>query len=118
MGQRGVMQGLVSRIAVGVFGLLTVSMILLAVFDEHGVLAVRERKQQLEKLNQEIEKAIEDNERYQIEIEGLRKDPDVIERIGREEWKLIRPGEVMIELPDTSAPSKKDQPTEKDSSKE
>src|SRR5688572_22921409 len=114
MGQRGVMQGLVSRIAVGVFGLLTVSMILLAVFDEHGVLAVRERKLELEKLNKEVEKAIEDNQRYQEQIEGLRSDPDVIERIGREEWKLIRPGEVMIELPDDSAP----QPTEKDSSKE
>ena len=65
-----------------------------------------------------VEKAIEDNQRYQEDIHGLRSDPDVIERIGREEWKLIRPGEVMIELPDDSAPSKKDQPTEKDSSKE
>ena len=44
MGQRKVTQGLVSRIAIGVFGLLTVAMILLAVFDERGALALGKRR--------------------------------------------------------------------------
>jgi cell division protein FtsB len=102
------MQGLVSRIAIGVFGLMTIAMLLLAVFDERGALALQERRQELEKLNKEIEKAIEDNNAYRKTIEQLRYDPKAIERLAREELKLVKPGEIMIELPDTSAPSKED----------
>ncbi len=55
MGQRKIMQGLVSRIAVGVFGLLTVAMILLAVFDERGALALGKRREELQNLNTDID---------------------------------------------------------------
>jgi cell division protein FtsB len=110
------MQGLVSRIAIGVFGLLTVAMLLLAVFDEHGTLAVRERRLEKEKLQQEIDKAIEENRRYQQDIEDLRHNPKAIERKAYEEYKLVRPGEIILALPE--APEKKDQPAEKDPSKE
>jgi cell division protein FtsB len=108
------MQGLVSRIAIGVFGLMTVAMLLLAIFDERGALALQERRQELENLNKEIEKAIEDNNNFRKTIEELRHDPKAIERIGREEFKLLKPGEIMIELPDTSTPSKEDQSKQKE----
>jgi cell division protein FtsB len=110
------MQGLVSRIAVGVFGLLTVAMLLLAVFDERGALAIRQRRIEKEKLQQEIDKAIKENERHQQEIKDLRHNPQYIERKAREELKLVREGEIILELPE--APSKIDQSTEKDTSGE
>jgi cell division protein FtsB len=110
------MQGLVSRIAVGVFGLLTVAMLLLAVFDERGALAIRERRLEKEKLQQEIDKAIKDNERHLQEIKDLRHNPQYIERKAREELKLVRPGEIILELPEV--PTKKDPSSEKDSSTE
>ena len=116
MGQRSLMQGLVSRIAIGVFGLLTVAMILLAVFDERGALAVQKRRQELEQLNKEIAKAAEDNDSHRKTIEELRHDRRAIERRAREELKLVKPGEIVIELPDTEAPPKNDPSKEKDSS--
>lgn len=105
------MQGLVSRIAIGVFGLLTVAMLLLAVFDERGALAVQKRRQELEQLNKEIAKATEDNNAHRKTIEELRHDRRAIERRAREELKLVKPGEIVIELPDTQGP-------QSDSSKE
>lgn len=116
MGERKVTQGLLSRIAIGVFGLMTIAMILLAVFDERGALAVRERRHELEGLKIEIQEAIEKNEKTADEIEELRHNPKAIERKAREELKLVKPGEVMIEIPD-EAPARKDQPAEKDPSK-
>ena len=67
MGQRKIMQGLVSRIAIGVFGLLTVAMILLAIFDERGALALGKRREELQNLNTDIEKTTEKNKALQIE---------------------------------------------------
>ena len=110
------MQGLVSRIAIGVFGLLTVAMLLLAIFDERGALAVQERHQVLEQLNQEIDKAVTDNESHRKTIQGLQHDRGEIERRAREQLKLVRPGEIVIELPDTQTPSKNEPSKEKDSS--
>jgi cell division protein FtsB len=110
------MQGLVSRIAIGVFGLLTVAMLLLAVFDERGALAVREKRLEKEQLQREIDKANEENERYRLEIWNLQHNPNYIERRAREEFKLVKPGEIILDLPET--PEKKDQPSEKDSSTE
>jgi cell division protein FtsB len=110
------MQGLVSRIAVGVFGLLTIAMLLLAVFDERGALAIRQRRLEKEKLQQEIDKAVQENERHRQEIKDLRHNPQYIERKAREELKLVKPGEIVLELPD--APAKNDQAREKDSSSE
>jgi cell division protein FtsB len=104
------MQGLVSRIAVGVFGLLTVAMLLLAVFDERGALAVRERRMEKEKLQQEIDKINEDNKRHREEIDNLQHNPDYIERRAREDFKLVKPGEIILEL---QAPAAKEQPAEK-----
>jgi len=104
------MQGLVSRIAVGVFGLLTVAMLLLAVFDERGALAVRERRMEKEKLQQEIDKINEDNKRHREEIDNLQHNPDYIERRAREDFKLVKPGEIILEL---QVPAAKEQPAEK-----
>ena len=112
------MQGLVSRIAVGVFGLLTVAMLLLAIFDERGALAARDRKLELENINREIEQAEKDNEALEQEIEDLRHNSDEIERRGYDDLRLIRQDEIRIELPEAPTPSKKDQPGKKDSSKE
>src|SRR4030095_4009235 len=106
MAQRKLMQGLVSRIAIGVFGLLTVAMILLAIFDDRGALAIREKRQQLEEINRDIESATQKNEELTGEIEALRNDRATIEKHAREELKLVKPGEIVIQTPDDSTPSK------------
>lgn len=103
MGQPKVMQGLIPRIAVGVIGLLTVGMVLLALFDPHGTLAVRRQRAKLDQLNSQIETLSNDNVRLNKEIDLLKHDPATIERIAREELGLVKPGEVILKSP---APSK------------
>ena len=99
MGQRKVMQGLLPRIAIGVFGLLTVGMVLLAVFDPHGALAVRKQHTRLDQVNSEVAALTEENERLRKQIDQLRHDPATIERIAREQLGLVKPGEVILRTP-------------------
>ena len=106
MAQRKLMQGLVSRIAIGVFGLLTVAMILLAIFDDRGALAIREKRQQLDELNRDIEDATQKNEDLRREIDALNTDRNAIEKRAREQLKLVKPGEIVIQTPGDSTPSK------------
>lgn len=99
MGQRKVMHGLLPRIAVGVFGLLTVGMLLLALFDPHGALAVRKQRAKRDQLNSEVAALTQENEKIKKEIDQLRHDPAMIERIAREQLKLVKPGEVILVVP-------------------
>jgi cell division protein FtsB len=106
MGQRNVMQGLVSRIAVGVFGLMTVAMILLAIFDDRGALAVRAQRQKRDQLKAEVVSTQQQNDTYRKEIEDFRHDPATIEKSAREKLKLVKPDEIVIQLPEEPAPTK------------
>jgi cell division protein FtsB len=94
------MQGLLPRVAVGVFGLLTVAMVLLAVFDDRGALEVRKRHVELDRINTEIAALHEQNEMLKKEIDDLRYDPATIERIAREQLKLVKPGEIILITPE------------------
>ena len=107
MGQRNVMQGLVSRIAVGVFGLMTIAMILLAIFDDRGALAVSAQRQKRDLLKADVTAAQRQNDAYRKEIEDFRHDPATIEKRAREELKLVRPDEIVIQLPEEATPAKK-----------
>lgn len=102
MGQRKVMQGLLPRIAVGVFGLLTVGMLLLAVFDPHGALAIRKQHAKRDQVNSEVDSLKEENEHLKKEIDQLRHDPATIERIAREQLKLVKPNEIILVEPTPS----------------
>lgn len=94
------MQGLIVRIAVGVFGLLTVAMLLLAVFNDKGALQVRAQSNKLSGLESEISTIDADNKKLTEEIQALRTDPNTIEKLAREELKLVKPGEVVLVTPE------------------
>jgi len=93
------MQGLLPRIAVGVFGLLTVGMLLLAVFDPHGALAVRKQHAKRDQVKSEVDGLTKENEQLKKEIDQLRHDPATIERIAREQLKLVKPNEIILVEP-------------------
>ena len=90
------MQGVIVRIALGVFGLLTVGMLLLAVFNDKGALEVLAQSKKLSAIESEIAKLDSDNKELTTEIQALRTDPAMIEKIAREEQKLVKPGEIVI----------------------
>jgi cell division protein FtsL len=94
------MQGVIVRIALGVFGVLTVAMLLLAIFNDKGALQVRAQSQKLSTLESEIKKLENENKQLTDEIQALRSDPATIEKFAREELKLVKPGEVVLVAPD------------------
>ena len=94
------MQGLIVRIAVGVFGLLTVAMLLLAVFNDRGALQVHDRANKLTAIENEITKLDTENKQLNTEIQALRSDPTTIEKFAREELKLVKPGEIVLVTPE------------------
>ena len=94
------MQGLVVRIALGVFGLLTVAVLLLAVFNDRGLLQVHAQSQKLAAVEAEVSQIDAENKQLTKEIQALRTDPSTIEKLAREELKLVKPGEVVLVTPE------------------
>ena len=93
-------QPVIVRIALGVFGLLTVAMLLLAVFNDKGLIEVRAQAKKLSTIESEISKLDTANKQLSSDIQGLRSDPNAIEKIAREELKLVKPGEIVLVTPE------------------
>ncbi len=94
------MKGLLVRIALGVFGLLTVAVLVLTVFNDKGVLQVRAQSQKLTAVQGEVAELDAENKQLTKEIQALRTDPTTIERLAREELKLVKPGEIVLVSPE------------------
>lgn len=94
------MQGVIVKIALAVFGLLTVAMLLLAVFNDKGALEVQAQAKKLATLESDITRLAADNKQLTSDIQALRGDPATIEKFAREELKLVKPGEIVIVTPE------------------
>ena len=94
------MQGVIVRIALAVFGLLTVAMLLLAVFNDKGALQVHVQADKLAALETDIAKLDAENKQLTADIQALRTDPTTIEKFAREELKLVKPGEIVLVTPE------------------
>jgi cell division protein FtsB len=88
------------RIALAVFGLLTVAMLLLAVFNDKGAIEVHAQARKLSATESEIGKIDNENKQLAEEIRALRSDPNAIEKLAREELKLVKPGEIVLVTPE------------------
>jgi cell division protein FtsB len=93
------MKGLLVRIALGVFGLLTIAVLILAVFNDKGLLQVRNQSTKLTTIQDEITGIDAENKQLTKEIQALRTDATTIERLAREELKLVKPGEIVLVSP-------------------
>ena len=94
------MQGVIVRIALAVFGLLTVAMLLLAVFNDRGLLEVQAQARKLSAIESDISKLDAENKQLTTDIQALNGDPATIEKFAREELKLVKPGEIVIVTPE------------------
>ena len=100
MDQRSIkQQSPVKQIALAVFGVLAFVTLFLSFFHEKGVLQVRAQSQKLSALESEVSKIEAENKAITGEIHALRSDPSTIEKIAREELKLVKPGEVVLVTP-------------------
>jgi len=66
---------------------------------DRGFLQARRERQQLGSLQAEVSKLAKDNQRLEEEITALQTDPKAVEKIAREELRLVKPGDVVIVLP-------------------
>jgi len=93
------------RTALLALALIILFLIVHELFGEHGYLALRRRRQELESLQLEVKRLQEENQKLEQEIKALKSDPNAIEKLAREQLKLARPGEVIYALPE-KAPEK------------
>jgi cell division protein FtsB len=82
-----------------IFILLLMALVAHVLFAEHGFLAMRRAQKEMEKLQQDIAKLNADNKQLADEIQALKTDPKLIERIAREEMGLAKKGELIFKLP-------------------
>ena len=94
------MQGVIVRIAFAVFGLLTIALLVLAVFNDKGALQVRAQAEKLTSIESEIGNLDSENKQLGAEIQALRSDPATIEKFAREELKLVKPDEIVLVTPE------------------
>ncbi|MGA7991163.1 MAG: septum formation initiator family protein [Thermoanaerobaculia bacterium] len=85
---------------------IVVSLLLSALFfgiflvSDRGLLQLRKQRRQIEKAKDEVAQLEADNTRLEAELTALRTDPRALEKIAREELNLVKPGEIVIVLPD------------------
>jgi cell division protein FtsB len=94
------MQGVIVRIALAVFGLLTFAVLLLAVFNDKGLLEVHAQAKKLSAIEADIGNLDAENKQLSSDIQSLRTDPSTIEKFAREELKLVKPGEIVLVTPE------------------
>ena len=92
-------QTFVQRWGSTIFVLLLMALVAHVLFGEHGFLAMRRAQKEVEKLRQEIAQLNADNKQLSEEIQALKTDPQLIERIARQEMGLAKRGELIFKLP-------------------
>ncbi|MEO8585086.1 MAG: septum formation initiator family protein [Acidobacteriota bacterium] len=65
-----------------------------------GLLKVRKQRIQLAAMQAEVEKLYAENLHLEEEVIALKTDPKAVEKIARETLNLVKPGEVVLLLPD------------------
>ena len=87
-------------IALLLSGLFVLGMMALAIYNEKGFLAMWEKQHELAVLESDIAAVEAVNAELRHEIWRLLNDLEYIEKIAREELRLVRPGEVVFEFAD------------------
>ena len=90
----------VRRNATYVLVLVCVALFVHEIFGQHGILALRRERKEVENLRQQIQQLQHENEQLDKHIKALQSDPKAIERLAREQMRLARPGEIIYTLPE------------------
>jgi cell division protein FtsB len=95
------------RNATYLLALVCLALLVHEIFGTHGFLALRQEKKEVESLRQQIRQLQQENSLLDLQIKALKSDPKAIERLAREQIRLVRPGETVYTYPEKDA--KKDQ---------
>ena len=81
-------------------GLFLITMMILTVWGDRGLLEMWRRQHEVARLAQEIDTSEQENIKLARNIERLRSDMRYIEKIAREELGLVRNGELVFKFVD------------------
>jgi cell division protein FtsB len=80
--------------------LVCIALLVHEIFGPHGFLALRQEKKEVESLCQQIQQLERENEQLDKRIKALQSDPKAIERLAREQLRLLIQGEIIYTLPE------------------
>ena len=82
--------------------LLTVGILLHAVFGANGMVVYRQKRDELKTLQNDVDLIQKENDGYEARLKALKSDPNAIEKEAREQLHYTRPGEMVYVLPEPS----------------
>lgn len=82
---------------------LIVGLLLHAMFGANGMVIYRQKRVELQSLQNEVNRLLKENDQYVDEIKSLKSDPAAIEKEAREQLHYTRPGEVVYVAPTPAA---------------
>lgn len=93
-----------------ILAFVLLALLLTDIFGAHGLLAMRRTQKELARLDEQIGQLNEENRKLAEQVQALKSDPRMIERIAREEMGLARPGELIFKLPPRKTESARPRP--------
>ena len=82
----------------GVVLLICISLIIVFIFGDHGLLKLYTIKKKRKETQESISKLREEKEKTMGEKNKLENDLDYIEKIAREKYKMVKPGEKIFKV--------------------
>ena len=82
----------------GVVLLICISLIIVFIFGDHGLLKLYTIKKKRKETQENIAKLREEKEKTMGEKNKLENDLDYIEKIAREKYKMVKPGEKIFKV--------------------
>ena len=88
------------RLGTAAIVLLTVALLLHAMFGANGMVVYRQKREEMQALQVEVDRLQKENSRYVKQIHSLKSDPAAIEKEAREQLHYTRRGEIVYVSPD------------------
>jgi cell division protein FtsB len=86
----------------GIAGVLALLVMWHVIYGNHGLSIWQQKRAEDRDLQREIKDLQQENAQMREQIDRLNSDPDAIEREAREKLHYAKPGEVIVNLSDTS----------------
>lgn len=88
------------RLGTAAAALLTLGLLLHALFGANGMVVYRQKHVELESLQKDVDRLQKENAAYAERIRALNSDPNTIEKEAREQLHYTKPGEFVYVAPD------------------
>ena len=82
----------------GLVFLICMSLIIIFIFGDHGLIKLYKIKSQRKKVQNHITQLREEREKRKEEKNKIENDLDYIEKIAREKYKMVKPGEKIFKV--------------------